>query len=79
MHKTIVVAGAVHRKTFIRFFGQGVFSLFRDHAGGTGQPVAGAFLRFFFRQCLSFCSSCSPCCRPCRRHRVFRSPKQAPE
>ncbi|MDR1881394.1 MAG: hypothetical protein LBR26_01250 [Prevotella sp.] len=47
MHKTTATAGSVLRKTFTRFFGQGVFSLFRDHAGGTGQPVAGAFLRFF--------------------------------
>jgi hypothetical protein len=28
MHKTIAVAGSVHRKTFVRFFGQGVSSLF---------------------------------------------------
>ncbi|MDR1882440.1 MAG: hypothetical protein LBR26_06620 [Prevotella sp.] len=47
MHKTISATGAVHRKTFTRFFGQGASSLFRDRAGGTGQPVAGAFLRFF--------------------------------
>ncbi|MDR1882431.1 MAG: hypothetical protein LBR26_06575 [Prevotella sp.] len=47
MHKTTATARAVHRKTFTRFFGQGVFSLLRDRAGGTGQPVAGAFLRFF--------------------------------
>jgi hypothetical protein len=28
MNKTISVAGSVHRKTFTRFFGQGVSSLF---------------------------------------------------
>jgi hypothetical protein len=48
MHKTIAVAGAVLRKTFTRFFGQGVSSLLRScNAGGIGQPVAGAFFRFF--------------------------------
>jgi hypothetical protein len=47
MHKTISATGAALRKTFARFFGQGVFSLFRDRADGTGQSVTGSFLRFF--------------------------------
>ncbi|MDR1881360.1 MAG: hypothetical protein LBR26_01070 [Prevotella sp.] len=48
MNKTISATGSVHRKTFTRFFGQGVSSLLRScNAGGTEQPVAGAFLRFF--------------------------------
>ncbi|MDR1882916.1 MAG: hypothetical protein LBR26_09085 [Prevotella sp.] len=48
MHKTISATGSVHRKTFARFFGRGVFSLFRNcNADDTGQSVAGAFLRFF--------------------------------
>ncbi|MDR1881445.1 MAG: hypothetical protein LBR26_01515, partial [Prevotella sp.] len=48
MNRTIAVAGTALRKAFARFFGRGVSSLFRNcNADNTGQPVAGAFLRFF--------------------------------
>ncbi|MDR1882350.1 MAG: hypothetical protein LBR26_06155, partial [Prevotella sp.] len=55
MNKAISATGSVLRKAFSRFFGQGVFSLLRNcNVDGTGQPVAGAFFRFFPAPVVSF-------------------------
>ncbi|MDR1883263.1 MAG: hypothetical protein LBR26_10870 [Prevotella sp.] len=47
MNKTISATGTAHRKMFARFFGQGVFSLFRNCDNSSEQSGSGAFLRFF--------------------------------
>ncbi|MDR1883921.1 MAG: hypothetical protein LBR26_14240 [Prevotella sp.] len=54
MNKAIAVAGAILRKTFTRFFGQGVFSLFFRLGApyrqiASGDMENGLFVRFPYR------------------------------